>query len=59
MSREEITEEKNEAFEEMALELVSRVRKLHFQDGSAASARTKQLKEIIEKQVKKIHRNAS
>jgi len=42
-----------------AIEIVTQVRRLHFQEGNSQVARTKRLKEIVEKNSKEIFLNAS
>ena len=49
-------EDKNE---KVAVELVSKIRRLHFQEGTSSTARTRQIKEIIEFNSKKIDLDAS
>lgn len=45
--------------EQVALEVVLQVRRLHFQEGTSQAARTKKIKEIIEKNSRKMNSDAS
>ena len=45
--------------EKVAVELVSKIRRLHFQEGTSSTARTRQIKEIIEFNSRKIDLDAS
>jgi hypothetical protein len=52
-------EEIEDKIEQVAVELVTKIRRLHFQEGTSNTARTKQIKEIIEHNSKKIEIDAS
>jgi hypothetical protein len=54
-----LMEEIEDKIEEVAVELVSKIRRLHFQEGTSSTARTRQIKEIIEFNSKKINLDAS
>ena len=41
--------------EKVALEIVSKVRRLHFQEGTSKTARSRQIKEVIESNARKIN----
>lgn len=45
--------------EEVALEIVNEVRKLHFKEGTSTSMQTRKLKDIIEKNSKSVIKSAS
>ena len=52
-------EEKDNEIELVAIELVAKLRRLHFQEGTSKTARTKQIKEVVEHNARKIDFNAS
>lgn len=45
--------------EKVALEIVSKVRRLHFQEGTSKTARSRQIKEVIESNARKINVDAT
>lgn len=49
----------DDKIEKVAVELVSKIRRLHFQEGTSNTARTRQIKEIVEFNSKKIEIDAS
>ena len=49
----------DDKIEQVAVELVSKIRRLHFQEGTSNTVRTRQIKEIIELNSKKIDLDAS
>ena len=51
--------ESEDKIEKVAVELVSKIRRLHFQEGTSSTARTRQIKEIIEFNSRKIDLDAS
>lgn len=52
-------DEENTKVEEVAMELVMKIRRIHFQEGTSKTARTRQIKEVIERHSKKLNTNAS
>lgn len=54
-----LMDEIEDKIEKVAVELVSKIRRLHFQEGTSSTARTRQIKEIIEFNSKKIDLDAS
>ena len=51
--------EENKEIEDVALELVMKVRRLHFHEVTSKSARTKKIKEILEHNSKRLNKNAT
>ena len=54
-----LMDEVNTKVEEVAMELVMKIRRVHFQEGTSKTARTRQIKEVIERHSKKLNTDAS
>jgi len=51
--------DKQNEIENIAIDLVDKIRRLHFQEGTAKSERTKRIKEIIEANSNKVFKDVT